>query len=206
MLPTSAGVEPATSWSSVGWRIQLSHRGWHHEACWVMSDCDPEGRIFLSLPHTHDRFFFLHTIHFWKWVFDTAVTSIADVHHTVTTIPWRLVTSLRLVTSTLMMAYRDILYNQCKTHEILIFPKGWIRVCEIRFASTGVICGNPYPVCKKFQTSMAQTSLWPWIAIRYMGSSNYWGLFMMPGQEANDNNFGNFFPSFRQLWYVECTH
>ena len=28
MLPTSAGVEPATSWSPVGRRIQLSHRGW----------------------------------------------------------------------------------------------------------------------------------------------------------------------------------
>ena len=26
MLPTTAGVEPATSWSPVGWRIQLSHR------------------------------------------------------------------------------------------------------------------------------------------------------------------------------------
>ena len=29
MLPTSAGVEPATSWSPVGRRIQLSHRGRH---------------------------------------------------------------------------------------------------------------------------------------------------------------------------------
>ena len=29
MLPTSAGVEPATSWSPVGRRIQLSHRGGH---------------------------------------------------------------------------------------------------------------------------------------------------------------------------------
>ena len=29
MLPTSAGVEPATSWSPVGRRIQLSHRGLH---------------------------------------------------------------------------------------------------------------------------------------------------------------------------------
>ena len=28
MLPTSAGVEPTTSWSPVGWRIQLSHLGW----------------------------------------------------------------------------------------------------------------------------------------------------------------------------------
>ena len=27
MLPTSAGVEPATSWSPVGRRIQVSHRG-----------------------------------------------------------------------------------------------------------------------------------------------------------------------------------
>ena len=27
MLPTSAGVEPATSWSPVGRRIQMSHRG-----------------------------------------------------------------------------------------------------------------------------------------------------------------------------------
>ena len=27
MLPTSAEVEPATSWSPVGRRIQLSHRG-----------------------------------------------------------------------------------------------------------------------------------------------------------------------------------
>ena len=43
MLPTSAGIEPATSWSPVGWRIQLSHRGrqlllWQHlrfvEAWW----------------------------------------------------------------------------------------------------------------------------------------------------------------------------
>ena len=28
MLPTSVGAEPATSWSSVGRRIQLSHWGW----------------------------------------------------------------------------------------------------------------------------------------------------------------------------------
>ena len=27
MLPTSAGIEPATSWSPVGRRIQLRHRG-----------------------------------------------------------------------------------------------------------------------------------------------------------------------------------
>ena len=32
-----------------------------------------------------------------------------------------------------------------------IIPMGPIRVCEIRLASTGVICVNPYLVCKKYQ-------------------------------------------------------
>ena len=34
---------------------------WHHEACQVMPNSDPEGQIFLSYPHTNDRFFFLLT-------------------------------------------------------------------------------------------------------------------------------------------------
>ena len=76
---------------------------WHHEACRVTSDCSPEGRIFLFIPHIHDRFFFLHTFHFWNWAFDNAVTSIADVLHIVMTIPWRLVTSFRSLTLTLTM-------------------------------------------------------------------------------------------------------
>ena len=117
-----------------------------------MSDCNPEGRIFLSVPHTNDRFFFLHTFHFWKTVFDNAVTSIADVRHIVMTITWRLLTSLGLVTSALTMAHRDVIYNQCISNtwkfSIFILTTGWIRMCEIRFASTGVICGNPYLVCK----------------------------------------------------------
>ena len=36
-------------------------------------------------------------------------------------------------------------------------PTGWIRVCEIRFANTGVICGNPYPVYKKLISSILLT-------------------------------------------------
>ena len=32
---------------------------WHHEACRVMTNGDPEGRIFLSHPHTNNGFFFL---------------------------------------------------------------------------------------------------------------------------------------------------
>ena len=29
---------------------------WHHEACRVMTNSDPEGQIFLSHPHTCDKF------------------------------------------------------------------------------------------------------------------------------------------------------
>ena len=111
-----------------------------------MPDCDPERRLFLSAPRTHNRFFFLHAFHFRKRVFDNAVISIADVHDIVMTIPWR------LVTSTLTTACRDVRYNQCisntRQFSIFIFLTWQIRVCEIRFASTGVICENPYPVCK----------------------------------------------------------
>ena len=32
---------------------------WHHEACRVMTNGDPEGRIFLSYPHTNNGIFFL---------------------------------------------------------------------------------------------------------------------------------------------------
>ena len=34
---------------------------WHHKACEVMTNCDPEGRIFLSYPHTSNGFLFLLT-------------------------------------------------------------------------------------------------------------------------------------------------
>ena len=34
---------------------------WHHEACLVMTNGDPEGRIFLSYPHTNNGFLFLLT-------------------------------------------------------------------------------------------------------------------------------------------------
>ena len=37
---------------------------WHQEACWVMTNGDPEGQIFLSYPHTNNWFFFLLTIVF----------------------------------------------------------------------------------------------------------------------------------------------
>ena len=34
---------------------------WHHEACPVMTNGDPEGQIFLSYPHTNNGLVFLLT-------------------------------------------------------------------------------------------------------------------------------------------------
>ena len=40
---------------------------WHHEACRVMTNGDPEGRIILSYPHTNNGFFCL--AHHWFYLF-----------------------------------------------------------------------------------------------------------------------------------------
>ena len=42
---------------------------WNHEACRVMTNGDPEGRIFLSFPHTNNGFFFLLTTFFFIYLF-----------------------------------------------------------------------------------------------------------------------------------------
>ena len=57
-------------------RIHLEYEGriekfvlgitvWHHEACLVMANGDPEVRIFLSHPHTNNGFFSLLTTVFY---------------------------------------------------------------------------------------------------------------------------------------------
>ena len=38
---------------------------WHHSACRVMTNGDPEGRIFLSYRHTNNGLFFLLTTVFF---------------------------------------------------------------------------------------------------------------------------------------------
>ena len=45
---------------------------------------------------------------------------------------------------------------------------------------------------------MARTPLGPWKFVRDMGSSSNWGLIMAPGQEANNDNLGESFPSSEQ--------
>ena len=65
---TCSGSDPA--WNNI--RIYQKCEGrieksvpriavWHHEACRVMTNGDPEGQIFLSHPHTNNGFFFLLT-------------------------------------------------------------------------------------------------------------------------------------------------
>ena len=52
-----------------------------------------------------------------------------------------------------MTRWCDLLYNQCIDntccYSFFIFPKGRIRVCKIKFVSTGENRGKPCPVCKK---------------------------------------------------------
>ena len=42
---------------------------WHHEACRVMTNGDPEARIFLSYPHRKKGFFFLLTLFLFIYLF-----------------------------------------------------------------------------------------------------------------------------------------
>ena len=65
-----------------------------------------------------------------------------------------------------MMAYSDLLYNQCisnmRKFSIFTFPAGQIKMFEIRFASTGVICGNLFPLlCKKKKLIRTDAPLFP---------------------------------------------
>ena len=49
---------------------------WHHEACRVMTNDDPEGTIFLSYPHTNNGFFFsLTTIFYLKISFQKSLNT-----------------------------------------------------------------------------------------------------------------------------------
>ena len=43
----------------------------HHEACRVMLNSEPEWRIFLSTPYSHDRSFFLQTFSFTTFDFQS---------------------------------------------------------------------------------------------------------------------------------------
>ena len=51
---------------------------WHHEACRVMTNSDPKGRIFLSYPHVNNRLFFLLTtvLFCFKIIFQKSINTL----------------------------------------------------------------------------------------------------------------------------------
>ena len=72
------------------------------------------GTYFLSTPHTQDGFFFLQTFHFWTWIFNNAVSLIANV---------RRVTFSDVIKFTdvnLNDGIHDVLYNQCISKHVRI--------------------------------------------------------------------------------------
>ena len=137
-----------------------------------MSDFDPEGQIFLSVPHTYDRFFFLHTFNS-----ESGYLIMQSLQLQMSALLWwlRLVTSLRSVSSTLKIAYRDVLYNQCISNTwrflIFIFPTGQIGVCEIRFASTGVLAEILIRYARKLDTCLifSRKRVWQFMEIFFLG-------------------------------------
>ena len=127
---------------------------WHHEA--LMPNSDLEGRIFLSAPNNHDGFFFLRI--FWSPAFNfNAGFAINGSHSYMLTSAIMKIYVVYDVTMTsnpniLTTELRDLLYNQCidntRCNSIFIYPTGQIRVCKIRFVSTGENRRKPCLVCK----------------------------------------------------------
>ena len=66
--------------------------------------------------------------------------------------------------------------------------RAWLRTCN------PWICSETHHQYSR--TSMARTSLGSKKIVRDMGRSSHWGLIMVPGQEANSDNLGNFFSIF----------
>ena len=91
--------------------------------CRVMPNSDHEGRRFLSVPNNHDKFFFLHTL--WSPAFGL------NESHSYT------------LTSAILKV--DVVFDVAVTRP----PTCRIRVCKVRFFSTGENCGDPCLVCKK---------------------------------------------------------
>ena len=55
---------------------------WHHEACRVLTNGDPEGHVFLAYPHTNNGFFillttvFIHLFSYFKISFQKSLNTL----------------------------------------------------------------------------------------------------------------------------------
>ena len=121
----------------------------------MMPNSDPEGQIFLSAPNNHDRFFFSQT--FWSPAFDFKVGIAINEWHsyalTSTILKVDVLCDVTMMsTPNITTELRDLLYNQCIDntccYSFFIYPTGRIRVCKIRFVSTGENRRKPCLVCK----------------------------------------------------------
>ena len=129
--------------------------------CRVMPNSDPEGRMCLSAPNNHDRFFFLHTFLSPAFDFNVGVAMNEWRSYTLTSAILKVgVLCDVAMTSTpnvLTTEVRDLLYNHCTGNtcwvSIFIYPTGRIRVCKIRFVNTGENRGKPCLVCKKLTST-----------------------------------------------------
>ena len=113
---------------------------WHHEA--VPRDAKQWSRgtdFFVSATNNHDRFFFLHT--FRSPEFGKVEVAINKSRSFTLTSAILEVEVVCDVTMTSTPNVGDLLYNQCIDntccYSIFIYLTSRIRVCKIRFVSTG---------------------------------------------------------------------
>ena len=94
---------------------------WHHEACRVMTNGDPEERIFLSYPHTNNGFCFLLTIDF---IFEKKLPEVPEYAK----MQFHMMTSIKHKMTSLDDNVREFQYNQCMkpSHDSLC-KIAWVR-------------------------------------------------------------------------------
>ena len=109
----------------------------HPRLCWMMPNIDPEGQILLLAPNNSDRFFFLHNFLSQVFYFNLGVAIDKSCTYTLTSdiFTWPPI--------------QPMYWQHVLLIVFFIYPMGPIRVCKIRFVSTGENCGKPCLVCKK---------------------------------------------------------
>ena len=118
---------------------------WHHEACRVMTNGDPQGRIFLSYPHTNNWFFFLLTTVFFylKISFQKSLTTL---RYNFTW--WR---HFNITMTSLNDNVCEFQYNQCmKPSHDSLGKIAWVRK---DFLSQGKISNNHIWCARKYLPS-----------------------------------------------------
>ena len=129
----------------------------------MMPNSDPEGRIFLSAPNSHDRLFFLHTL--WSPAFDFYVEVAINYSRFYTLMcaisKFDVVCDIAMTSSPndLTTELPDLLYNRCIgntcSYSFVIYPTDRIRICKIRFVGTGKNHRKSCLVCKKTVSSVS---------------------------------------------------